>query len=122
MFDPIGELDTGADNKIDHGARDEQLARLCDGRDLLPDVNGEPGDIRVVGYLDLTGVQPRTDTEAQLADSISDRAGDGAGGRAPLAPLLVAGGWWLVAGGLAGTTNVPSGCSPGANPTVSMVQ
>jgi len=44
-------------------------------------VNGEPGDIRV-GHLDLTGVQSRTDTEAHLADSISDCAGtgDGAGG------------------------------------------
>lgn len=56
MLAAIGELEPGAHDEILDRARDEHLARPCEGSDARSDVDGDPFDARL-GELDLAGVQ-----------------------------------------------------------------
>src|SRR5262245_35712054 len=72
MLAAIIKPDTGAGDEILDGSRDENLARLRDGCDSRPDVDGDTADL-AVHELALTCVKPRPDLESELANNVPYR-------------------------------------------------
>src|SRR5207253_2547559 len=66
------ELEPRTGDEIFHGARDEHLAGACERGDPRAGVDGDPGDLSV-HELALTGVEPGTDVDAEVTDSVGDR-------------------------------------------------
>jgi hypothetical protein len=95
----ILELQSGTGSQIFHGAGDEHLSRPSARKDTLPDVHRNPGET-VAKDLDFSGVEPRADLDAQLADAVAYDTGalhrarrtveggqEAVAGRIDLAPL-----------------------------------
>src|SRR5439155_14615863 len=70
----ILELDTRAGNQVLDGARNEHLARLGEGGDARPDVNGDAARF-AVNELALAAVQPSAYVQVEGADGLLDREG-----------------------------------------------
>src|SRR5262245_64364660 len=73
MLAAIIKPDTGAGDEILDGSRDENLARLREGCDARPDVDGDTADLAVHEFA-LPCVKSRADLEAEFANAVPNRA------------------------------------------------
>jgi hypothetical protein len=78
MFAAVVELKTRTGDEVDHRARDNDLARSGEGRDALPDVNGDAADVLAPKFY-LTGMEARSHLDTEHANRFNDglRAADG---------------------------------------------
>jgi hypothetical protein len=64
MLAPVHEVDPGSDDQVLHRARDQDLARYCQGPDAGGDVDGQAPQV-VASHLALAGMQSEVEVEAQ---------------------------------------------------------
>jgi len=98
MFATVGEADPRTQDQHLHRAGHQDLTRLGEGASSGADVDRQPGD-RLAFALDLAGVQPGPDLDADVAHRLPDRAGtpDGPGGPVEGGEEAVPGGVHLAA-------------------------
>src|SRR2546423_13682646 len=77
------EGDPGAGDEVAHRARDEHLARACEGGDARAGVEGGPAHLPVRD-LALAGVEPGAELEPEAAHAVPDRAGGADRSRRPV--------------------------------------
>lgn len=73
MFAAVFEVDAGATHQIDDGARDKDLATLCQRDDPSGNVDRQPSNV-VTAHLDFAGVEAHAYIDPKLAGSLADRA------------------------------------------------